>query len=140
MAEDLPQFDAVRDYEGRTGELTHITRSEHGLMPTAAIASLPGVQGELPGEHRNRKGEQWESFKDDIAANGIHSPLFITVDYGEEPRISEGNHRRDAAVELGLPRVPVEIRYFGHAERQGSVHARRQDYDGGGPDARADND
>jgi hypothetical protein len=35
----------------------------------------------------------------------------------KDPVISEGNHRRDAAVELGHSHVPVEIRYFGHAEQ-----------------------
>ena len=63
------------------------------------------------------QGDEWEQFKADIAANGIQTPLFITVDHGEDPVLSEGNHRRDAAVELGLDRVPVEIRFFGHAEQ-----------------------
>ena len=112
----------VHDYEGRTGDPSHITRSEKGMIPTSAIAGLEGVKGEKPGEHRNRQGERWEEFKRDIAENGIRNPLFITRDYGEEPKISEGNHRRDVAVELGLSHVPAEIRYFGHAERQGLVH------------------
>jgi 8-oxo-dGTP diphosphatase len=114
----------VREYEGTVGDPSHITRSEEGLMPTSAVAGLPGNRGERPGEHRNRQGGAWEDFKRDIAANGIRNPIFITVDHGQEPRISEGNHRRDAAVELGLPHVPVEVRYFGHAEREGLVQDR----------------
>jgi|SRR5262245_48229164 len=120
-----PQL-TVNDYEGTVGRADHITRGEHGTMPTAAIARLPGVKGERPGEHRNYSGPQWEGFKRDIAAHGITNPIFITVDYGKPPMISEGNQRRDAAVELGLPDVPVEIRYFGHAERQGTVWERHQ--------------
>lgn len=42
--------------------------------------------------------------------------VFVTVDWGEEPKLSEGNHRRDAAVELGMTHVPAEVRYFGHAQ------------------------
>lgn len=109
---------------GRVGERTHITREERGTLPTHVVAGLMGKRGEVPGEHRNKQGEEWERFKGDIAANGIQHPLFITVDHGEPPRLSEGNHRRDAAVELGHPEVPVQIRYFGHAERQGSVADR----------------
>jgi 8-oxo-dGTP diphosphatase len=114
----------VQDYEGQTGNLSHITRNESGTIPTAAVAGLTGREGERPGEHRNRQGQDWEDFKRDIAENGIREPLFITVDHGEDPKISEGSHRRDAAVEMDLPRVPVEIRYFGHAEQQGSVADR----------------
>jgi hypothetical protein len=116
-----------RSFDGRTGDPTHITRNEHGLIPTAAIAHLFGVKGEVPGEHRNRQGARWEQFKTEITADGILHELFVTVDYGEEPKISEGNHRRDAAVELDLPFVPVEIRYFGHAEQQGTVLERWQE-------------
>lgn len=122
----------VTDYEGRTGDRDHITRSEKGLIPTAAIAHLKGVNGEMPGDHRNRRGQKWQDFKDDIRTNGIKNPVFITVDYGAEPQISEGSQLRDAAVELRLPQVPVEIRYFGHAEREGSVYERMPET--GGPE------
>jgi hypothetical protein len=107
--------------EGEVGNRSHITRVERGTVPTSSIAHLQGVEGEQPGQHRNRQGERWQQFLDDIHTNGIREPIFITVDYNEKPKISEGNHRRDAAVELGMERVPVEIRYYGHAERQGSV-------------------
>jgi hypothetical protein len=111
----------VKDYEGQVNNRDHITRSEEGVIPTTAVANLMGVKGEVPGKPRY---PHWPELRDDIARNGIQRPIFITVDWGEEPKISEGNHRRDAAVELGHSHVPVEIRYFGHAERQGSVHER----------------
>jgi 8-oxo-dGTP pyrophosphatase MutT (NUDIX family)/GNAT superfamily N-acetyltransferase len=120
-----PQLEA-QDYEGRTGDTSHITRTERGLIPTSAVAGLHGAQGEQPGEHRNYRGLDWDRFTSDIGLNGIREPIFITVDHGKEPRISEGNHRRDAAVKLGLPRVPVEICYYGHAEQQGTVWDRHQ--------------
>lgn len=107
----------TRDYKGEVGNSSHITRGQVGTLPTEAVRHLMGVRGEVPGEHRNRQGERWDAFKADIAANGIREPIFITHDWGEEPKINEGNHRRDAAVELGHERVPVEIRHFGHAEK-----------------------
>jgi 8-oxo-dGTP diphosphatase len=109
------------DYEGTTGSRDHITRTERGMIPTSAVAQIPGARGEMPGDHANRQGRDWEDFKRDIAENGIRNPLFVTVDHGQDPKLSEGNHRRDAAVELGLSHVPAEIRYYGHAEQQGTV-------------------
>lgn len=108
----------TKDYEGTTGNPSHITRNETGFIPTSAVAGMMGARGEVPGEHRNKQGAEWDRFKGDIAEHGIKHPIFITVDHGEQPKLSEGNHRRDAAVELGHSHVPVEIRYFGHAERQ----------------------
>jgi ParB-like nuclease domain len=115
---------ATTDYEGRLGDPQHLTRREEGHIPTSVLANVPGLRGEVPGEHRNRQGDRWEEFKDDIRRNGMQSPIHINVDYDKPVRIYEGSHRRDAALELGLSHVPVTIQYFGHAERQGSVHER----------------
>jgi len=117
LAGDKSWIKEEHDYEGRHGERRHITRTMTGALPTHLVQHLMGVKGEIPGEHRNKQGQQWEDFKSDIAQNGIKNPIFITQDPGERPKISEGNHRRDAAVELGHPYVPVEMRYFGHAEQ-----------------------
>lgn len=108
-------------YMGRAGDRSHITRNEKGMIPTSVVAHMLGESGEIPGEHRNKQGAEWDEFVADIKANGIRKPIFIVVDPGQQPKISEGNHRRDAAVEAGLPEVPVNIRYFGKAEDQGLV-------------------
>lgn len=105
------------DYEGETGNSSHITRVQRGRLPIEAVAQLAGARGERPGEHTTRSPERFEKLKADIAANGIQNPIFITVDHGQEPKISEGNNRRDAALALGHTHVPVEVRYFGKAER-----------------------
>jgi GNAT superfamily N-acetyltransferase len=114
----------ARDYEGEVGNRDHITRGENGALPIDVVRNMHGARGEIPGEHRNRQGQAWEDFKADIAANGIKEPIFITVDHGQEPVLSEGSHRRDAAVELGHSHIPAEVRYFGHAEQQGTVEER----------------
>ena len=112
------QFDGeVADYEGRVGESRHKTRDMRGHLPVEAVAKLQGVRGEQPGEHTTRTAERFAQLKDDIAANGIKHPITIDVDYGQEPRIYEGNNRRDAALALGHTHVPVHVRYYGHAER-----------------------
>lgn len=117
-------LEVVYQERGTVGNNTHITYEEKGTVPIAVIADMKGVMGEVPGEHRNRRGEEWGAFKADIKTNGITNPIFITVDYGDRPRISEGNHRRDAAVEVGLSEVSVLVRYFGHAEQQGTLLER----------------
>lgn len=107
----------VHDYPGKEGDRTHITRVETGTIETAKITHLQGASGEKRGEHRNKTGKDWIDFKRSVFEEGIKEPIFITQDYGEEAVVSEGNHRLDAALELGLVQVPVEIRYFGHAEK-----------------------
>jgi hypothetical protein len=107
----------TKDYEGRVGDPSHMTRKQQGWVPTSFVANMPGERGEEPGAHRNKQGEKWETFKNDIATRGIQEPLHINVDVGKPVRLYEGNHRRDAAVELGQSHVPITIQYFGHAER-----------------------
>lgn len=109
---------------GERGNRTHITREDTGMLPIESVINMRGAMGEQPGEHRNKQGKDWDEFKADVAT-GIRNPLFITVDYGEAPKLSEGNHRRDAAAELGHTHVPATVRYFGKAEEQGVVGEKR---------------
>lgn len=122
-----PEADlSIEDYDGREGNNSHITRNERGMIPLDWIRDMPGGRGELPGQHRNAQGDEWEQFKQHVAAGtpGYSSPIFIVVEHGKPAKIYEGNHRRDAYAELGATHVPVEIRYFGHAEREGTVGDR----------------
>jgi len=114
----------VKEYKGREGDRKHITRVEEGTVDPNLISHLKGEMGEVRGEHRNRTGEKWEEFKEDIKKNGIKEAIFILKDPGKEAVISEGNHRLDAAIELGMKEVPVEIRYFGHSERTGLAYKK----------------
>jgi hypothetical protein len=114
---------AFREH-GAYGNNTHITMEEKGTIPIEVVANMLGQSGEIPGDHRNMKGEEWEEFKADLTANGMHYGIFIVVEVGEPIRVWEGNHRRDAAVELGWDEIPVQIRYFGHAEQDGTLMER----------------
>jgi GNAT superfamily N-acetyltransferase len=106
----------VRTWDGRAGDPSHLTKEIRGTVPTSLIADLPGKRGEVPGAHRNKQGPEWEAFLEDIDSRGIQNAIFIVVEETGEAFIYEGNHRRDAAVELGLDEVPVEIRFFGKSE------------------------
>jgi len=114
-----------QDFEGEPGNPDHLTRRSTGTVPTGWLAGLEGARGEQPGQHgaRRLQGSEWDRFVADVREHGILEPILILVDPDEEPKIAEGNTRRDAAVELGLPQVPVEIRYFGHAERAGQLES-----------------
>jgi len=117
---------STQDYDGVEGNNDHITRNESGTVPLSWVQNLRGFRGEMPGEHRNYEGDEWEGFKQAVhnGEPGYRNPLFIMVMHGKEPRIAEGNHRRDAYAENGATHVPVEVRYFGHAERQGGLGER----------------
>lgn len=119
----------VREFEGEEGDKGHLTRVEEGEVRLLNIMRLKGSRGEK--REWQRRGDQWffgnyteadwKAFLEDIRVNGIKEPIFITKDWGQEAVISEGNHRLQAAIQLRLRKVPVEIRYFGHSERQGLV-------------------
>lgn len=109
---------------GKYGRRDHMTYEEQGTIPIEVVRDMPGWNGEVPHTHRNRKGERWEEFKADLAENGMHYGIFIMVNVGEPIRIWEGNHRRDAAVELGWDEIPVQIRYTGLAEQDGLLMER----------------
>ena len=113
-----------KQFEGEVGNKNHLTMTEKGLALTEDLKDVVGLKGEKRGEHRNRTGKEWEDFKEDIKTNGVRDPITINVDYDGDVKIYEGNHRLDAAIELGFEHIPVDIRYFGHAEKQGTVKQR----------------
>lgn len=49
--------------------------------------------------------EERETLKQDIAANGIHTPIILC-----EGKILDGRHRYEAAVELGMPHSEIPFR------------------------------
>ena len=129
MADDnRPIVHSQEDWSGNEGNERHTTRRIYGLLPIDRVRNMQGQMDEVPGEHRNMQGQDWEDFKSDIAENGIKHGIYIRHLPGKPLRIWEGNHRRDAAVELGMTHVPVEVQYQGHTEHQDRLfHDRRPD-------------
>lgn len=118
----------VKHHEG-SGANTFVVESRAGcrlrvpaqlLFPNSWTMTLEEYRA---WDHQSH-GKDWDDFKADVST-GIRNPLFITVDYGQAPKLSEGNHRRDAAAELGHTHVPATVRYFGKAEEQGVVGEKR---------------
>lgn len=113
----------AKTYPGTAGNSSHITATQEGTISPQKLKTFEGASGEIRGQHRNMQGAQWTAFVDDVRQNGVQKPIFVTRDYGGKFKISEGNHRLDAALEAGLKSVPVEVRYFGTAEAQGMLDA-----------------
>jgi hypothetical protein len=103
------------NYTGQTGNSRHITRREYGIIPLGAVTALRGMMGENPHhDHYDASttaAERWEELRQSIAEGGIQKPIFLNVDYNKDPLVNEGNHRLEAARELELATVPVEIAY-----------------------------
>lgn len=118
--------------QGQVGNRSHETQEDRGTCPMWFVRDMDGMNGETPGAHRNRHGQEWEDFKADIATNGMTTPILILVYPGEPARIAEGNHRRDAALELGWDEIPAVIRYFGHEERTRRIAVKTAVGDYGG--------
>lgn len=123
------------EYNGTKGNKNHITRTDFVWIPTKVAANLRGVMGEK--REWSAKGfgnftaTKWKELKKDIFLNGFEEPIFITQDYGQRAKVSEGNHRIQAAEQLGLTHIPAEIRYFGRSEEDGLVFTPKKAEDFG---------
>ena len=130
-----PDLTVVRENEGRYQENKHLTRVETGTIPTIVAVQLAGKKGERHEWHTrggeryfgNYPEERWNAFVEDIRERGIVEPVFIVVEWvGDRPKafVYEGNHRIAAAVQADIDDIPVEVRYWGHAEDDWSWPSR----------------
>jgi hypothetical protein len=72
------------------------TRNPNDLRPHPYIAKFP---------RWGHDADEWTAFLIDIQDNGIRHPLQITADH----LVVDGETRRQAALSLGLPEVPVVV-------------------------------
>jgi len=123
-----PNLKTTFEGEGRYQDNNHITKKEKGTLPLIIAAQILGKKGERRDWHYEN-GERyfgnypeaaWKKFVENVKRQGILNPVFIVVEWvSGEPKafVYEGNHRIKAAIQAGLGDVPVEVRYFGHSER-----------------------
>jgi hypothetical protein len=119
------EFLVSRSWEGAPGEQRHLTRQEVGFVDPSRLRGFRGSLGEeqafgqsSPGGKYDPQG--WSELVNDIRGRGVQTPVVVKLLPGESsPVIVEGNHRVRAAIEAGVGRIPVDIRYHGHAERGG---------------------
>lgn len=56
--------------------------------------------------------EEYKRLKKDIEENGIKQPIILTLGRNNKMKVSEGNHRHQIALELGLKKVPVKFVFY----------------------------
>lgn len=123
-----PKLEVVHTSEGEYGNNSHMTRVEKGTLPIIVAVQLAGKKRERRDWHTvngeqyfgNYPADRWRAFVDDVKKHGIREPVFVVVEWvSGSPKafVYEGNHRIAAAVQADLDTIPVEVRYFGHAEQ-----------------------
>jgi hypothetical protein len=97
--------------KGRWGSTT-AAFGDFMQIPTKMVANLKGKQG----ENRKLSDPDVIQLKASIEKYGLHSPVFINVEYDGHAEINEGNRRTLIAKTLGWKYIPVEIRYYAGGE------------------------
>lgn len=130
-----------RDYAGKDGNRGHVTRVEDVWVPISKANNIPGVMGERrrfsAKGFGNYKQSEWTALKKDILRNGLNHPIFITKDWNGDFEISEGNHRVQAALQLGMTHIPARVQYHGNSQKQGTLVGGKADTLAAPPSAEA---
>ena len=120
------RFFNEKQWEGTLVKKDHLTMKQEGFVDPKLLKDVPGRSGEIRGARRNMDDKRWKGFKKDIEEHGIEEPILVIKDADGSIAISEGNHRLDAAIELGLDRIPVDFRYFGKSETLGHIIKKKK--------------
>ena len=108
-ADDVPTVQEVLDCWAQNGAKMY-ERSMPLMYSPREL--LPYREYERNRLRNNVKGEYYQGLKQSIADEGIQESLHITVGLNGIAKISEGNHRHEIAMELGLQVVPVTFHFY----------------------------
>lgn len=113
-----------------------LTQRSEGLVSPILLSDLKGSKGEVCEWIRKKDGTwkfgnysepRWNEFLDDIRIHGIKEPIMVFVESNGDILIGEGNHRLNAAIQLRLENVPVDVRYFGNSQRKVNLFGENGD-------------
>jgi hypothetical protein len=79
-------------------------------VPTDVVAAYAEYDRRPGGSEFDHDHERWEALKEHIRQHGVNTP--IMMDYNPDTHrahISEGNHRVQIAMDVGIPHVPVVL-------------------------------
>lgn len=111
-----------------------ITRKDVGRIDPKLLVDLPGGNGEHryfrhnDGQFESAKypGQEWLDMvnwaKEELAKPDTTQVVMIVKDKDHRVYIHEGNHRIRAAVQAGLPDIPVEFVYWAFSEDSGLIY------------------
>lgn len=131
----------IETWTGAYGRENHLTCRVTTMMPIKDIVTIKGHNNEdrklhLVNTHKfgemfyfgNYQIDDWNNFLADIAKNGIENPIMIMVKPEGVTTIIEGNHRIQAAIQLGLNEVPVKISFYGQSQWPSSTNKWIKDF------------
>lgn len=107
------------------GDRNTVTGRIDGELSTQLLLTIPGENDEQRLFEDNKWGtgrydeDGWKELVESIKREGIKERVFVVVDQDGGriiPTVYEGNHRIRAAYQVGVDEIPVEVRFFGHAE------------------------
>ena len=109
----LSQDRIDRGYGPISGAVTgYVTRNME--LDPRKLEVIPGAQGErrVPGE------VQYDELRPLIEAEGFRQdrPILVGINHLGDPYIVEGNTRAAVARDLGIDRIPADVRYFAGGE------------------------
>lgn len=111
-----------------------VTRKDVGRIDPKLLVDLPGGNGEHhyfrhnDGQFESVKypGQEWLDMvgwaKEELAKPDTNHVVMIVKDKNHRVYIHEGNHRIRAAVQAGLPDIPVEFVYWACSEDSGLIY------------------
>lgn len=103
IADNVAQFNFPRYDVGKFG----------GDLESGDLANMPKVLEEFEASGK-------ETLKENIFNEGIKEPIEIELEMsGGGLSISQGHHRLQAALELGIPEIPILVRTFEQPRAQG---------------------
>lgn len=112
------QENVDKGYTKVSGAVTGYLKKPVELDPKK-LEVIPGAMDErrVPGEY------QYDRLRPLIEAEGFRQdrPILIGVNHRGEPYIIEGNTRAAVARDLGIDRIPAEVRYFAGGEQVGGL-------------------
>ena len=86
------------------------TKTRENMMKRADNDKIEYISTDILKNMYTRGRGNRPSITDQVRENGITEPLEITIDDYGEPILEDGNHRLEAAIELGMNKLPVKIR------------------------------
>lgn len=103
-----------------------VTRLVRGEVDPSELEGLPGQVGEQfvfrgAGTPKDRTDRQWNELKASLRSEGMKDPVVISKTDAGVVFVQEGNHRIRAAIQIGMRKIPVEIRYKGGSENLGAL-------------------
>ncbi|AEO93543.1 gp284 [Bacillus phage G] len=107
------------------GDDSKETYFQRGILSLDTLENATGFNGEqrqwTEDEENGRyfgkySEEKWNEFLESIRDEGIIEPIVVNINSDGSMKVWEGNHRIEAARQLGLTEIPAKIFYMGGSQ------------------------